>query len=209
MFFPDCSTVIQRAPRLVVSAPRLVVGALRLVASAPRCSQACGQHSQVLPGAPGGHCIGPVNSGIWPPWDSGPTTLRHSQRLPVTKIFCWCCTLFKITSLIHLCDQALYVWSQVDTIWIRTSEELLCLWYYRYISGIILDHSMILIWIFDPESRIITRISVLDLLSILVHQLVISPLPDLHINRSTTAIWPTANMMCMILGSMGLWDLYC
>jgi len=38
--FPDCSTVIRRAPRLVVGAPRLVVGA-------PRCTQACRQHSQV------------------------------------------------------------------------------------------------------------------------------------------------------------------
>jgi len=114
MLFPDCSTVIWRAPRLVVGAPRLLVGTPRivvgaprllvgtprlvvgaprllvgtprLVVGAPRCSQTCCRRSQVLPGAPGGHCIGPVNSGIWPPWDSGPTTLRHSHRLPVTKI---------------------------------------------------------------------------------------------------------------------------
>jgi len=31
MFFPNCSTVIRGAPRLVVGAPRLVVGAPRLV----------------------------------------------------------------------------------------------------------------------------------------------------------------------------------
>ena len=47
-----------------------------------------------------GHCIGPINSGICPPWDSGLTTAKHSQSLPVTKIhvadklntFCqwWC-----------------------------------------------------------------------------------------------------------------------
>jgi len=86
MFFLDCSRVIQRAPRLVL-------GALRLVPGTPRSSQACGQHSQthrqcsqVFPGAPKGHCIGPVNSGIWPPWDSGLATLRHSQKLLVTKI---------------------------------------------------------------------------------------------------------------------------
>ena len=109
MYFLDWSTVIQctprllvgaprlvvRASRLVVGIPRLVVGALRLVADAPRCSQAGGRHSQtcyqcskVLPGAPEGHCISPVNSGIWPPLDSGLTALRHSQRLPVTKIHC-------------------------------------------------------------------------------------------------------------------------
>jgi len=41
----------------------------------------------------------------------------------------------------------------------------------------------ILIWIFNPESRIITRISILDLPSRVVHQLVISPLPDLRLNR--------------------------
>jgi len=92
MFFPDCSTVIWHAPRHVVSAPRLSVGASRLVAGAPWCSQAycwltqawC-RRTQAHPGAPGGQCIGPVNSGIWPPWNSHPTTLRHSQRLPVTK----------------------------------------------------------------------------------------------------------------------------
>jgi len=68
-------------------------GAPRFVASAPRCStgygwrsQSCCQFSQVLPGVPEGHCIGPVNSRIWHPWDSGPTTLRHSQRLLVNNI---------------------------------------------------------------------------------------------------------------------------
>jgi len=76
-------------------------------------------------------------------------------------------------------------------------------------SGIILDHSIILLWIFDPESRIITRISVLDQPSRLVHQLVTSPLPDLHINRSTTVVWPTTNKMCIMFGSIGFWDLYC
>jgi len=59
----------------------------------PRCSQAWAQHSQtchwrsqVLPGVSDGHCIGPVNSRIWPPWDSGPTILRHSQSLLVNNI---------------------------------------------------------------------------------------------------------------------------
>jgi len=69
-------------------------GAPRLVFCTPWCSQACHRHPQagcwcshVLPGAPKGHCICPVNSGIWPPWDSGPTSLRHSQRLPERKIY--------------------------------------------------------------------------------------------------------------------------
>jgi len=75
-------------------------------------------------------------------------------------------------------------------------------WCYRYSSGIILDHSIILIWIFDPESRIITRISLLDQPSRLVHQLVTIPLPDLHINRSITEILSMANTMCIIFGSI-------
>jgi len=77
--FPDCSAVFRSSPRLVVAAASLVVGA-------PRRSQACCRRSQVLPDAPEGHCIVPVNSRIRPPWDSGPTTLGYSQRLPVTKI---------------------------------------------------------------------------------------------------------------------------
>jgi len=66
MFFPDCSTVIRGAPRLVAGAPRLVADAPRLIAGdpgnvagapwrltgAPRCSQACSRRSQMLPGAP-------------------------------------------------------------------------------------------------------------------------------------------------------------
>jgi len=53
LFFPDYSTVIWGAPRLVAGASRLVVGAPRLVAGAPRldagpsrCSQACHRRSQ-------------------------------------------------------------------------------------------------------------------------------------------------------------------
>ena len=64
--FPGCSTVIWSAPRDVFSAPRLVFGAPRLVIDAPRlvaggsrCSHACCQCSQVLPGSP------PVL--LWPP----------------------------------------------------------------------------------------------------------------------------------------------
>jgi hypothetical protein len=85
LFFPDCSTVIRGAlrllvgatshvagtPRLVAGAPTLVGGAPRLVAGAPklvtgtpRCSQACYWRTQVLPGAPEDLCIRPGNSGI-------------------------------------------------------------------------------------------------------------------------------------------------
>jgi len=91
--FPDCSTVIRGARRLVARAPSHVVGTPRLVAGTGRCSQAFRRHSQacrrpthMLPGAPEGHRIGPVHSGIWPPSDSGLTTLRHTQSLPVTKL---------------------------------------------------------------------------------------------------------------------------
>ena len=80
------SPVIPGAARLLVSAPRLVAGT-------PRCSPGCHwtsyvhpDFSHMLPDAPEGHCISPVNSRIWPPWDSSPTTPRHSQTLPVTKI---------------------------------------------------------------------------------------------------------------------------
>ena len=39
--------------------------------------------SPLLPGASEGHCVGPVNTGIKPPWDSGPTILKYSQRFLV------------------------------------------------------------------------------------------------------------------------------
>jgi hypothetical protein len=39
IFFPDCSTVIKRAVKLVVSSPRLVVGTPRFVAHTSRCSK--------------------------------------------------------------------------------------------------------------------------------------------------------------------------
>jgi len=92
------SKLVAGTPCLVVSARSLVAGAPSLVISAPRCSQTCCQRSdschrrsQVLPGAPEGHCIGPVISGIWPLWDSGSD---NSQTLPETPsdsiTFCWC-----------------------------------------------------------------------------------------------------------------------
>jgi len=40
----------------------------------------------VLPSSPEGQCICPVNSYIWPLWDSALTTPKYSPRLPVTKI---------------------------------------------------------------------------------------------------------------------------
>ena len=50
LFFPDCSTVIQGAPRLVTGTLRLVISALSLVAGAPRCSQVHQKFSPVLCG---------------------------------------------------------------------------------------------------------------------------------------------------------------
>jgi len=81
-------------------------------------------------------------------------------------------------------------------------SSVLRLWCYRYISGITLDHSIILTWIFDAESQINSWISVLDLPSRLAHRLVTSPLLDLRINRSTTAIRPGTSKMCIIFGSI-------
>jgi len=92
---PDLSSVLKdlssALPGLLLALP----GASRPVIGAPRCSPGCYQTSYghldlspVLPGAPEGHCSSPVHSGIWPPWDSGPTTSRHSQRLPQTKKYC-------------------------------------------------------------------------------------------------------------------------
>jgi hypothetical protein len=66
---------------------------------------------------------------------------------------------------------------------------------------IILNHSIFQIWIFDPESRIITGISVLDLRSRLVNRLVISSLLDLSIKQSMTAIKPITSKMCIIFNT--------
>jgi len=82
LVLPDLSLTLPGLSLVVHGAPTLVV-------SAPRCS--LGRHqssyghldwSPVLPGAPEGHRICAVHSGIWPPWDSGSTTSWHSQRLP-------------------------------------------------------------------------------------------------------------------------------
>jgi len=75
---------------------------------------------------------------------------------------------------------------------------MLCLWCYRYNSGIVLDHSIILIWILDPQSRTIIQISTLDLPFRFVQQLVTSPLPNNHMNRSMTAVTQRASRMCII-----------
>jgi len=92
VIFPQSSTVGPGARRLFTSTPLLSLGAPRLFSSKPRCTSVHHQTSSVLsdfspalPGAPAAHCIGSVDSGIWPPWDSCPTTPKHSLRLPVTK----------------------------------------------------------------------------------------------------------------------------
>jgi len=59
---------------------------------------------------------------------------------------------------------------------------VLSYWCYSNISGIIQNHLMIHILILNLVSRIITRISLLDLPSGYVHLLVIHPLPDLGID---------------------------
>jgi len=42
----------------------------------------CHQHTCILRGCPEGHCIGPVNSKIWPLLDSGVKTGQNSTWLP-------------------------------------------------------------------------------------------------------------------------------
>jgi len=93
------------------SAHRLADGASRLVVGTPRCSPGCQQitsihpdFSLVLSGVPEGHCIGLLNSGIWPSWDSGSTTPRHCQRLPLPKIH-FCNELLKRIPISCLCQQ--------------------------------------------------------------------------------------------------------
>jgi len=60
MFFPDCSTVIRGAARLVASAPRPVAGAPQLVAGTTRCSQVHPQCSPVPRGVPKPRTITPM-----------------------------------------------------------------------------------------------------------------------------------------------------
>jgi len=63
----------------------------RVVAGATRCSPGCHQTSYInanfslLPqGVPKGHCIGRLNSEVWPPWYYGPTTPSDKNA------FRWC-----------------------------------------------------------------------------------------------------------------------
>jgi len=113
---PDLLLELPGAPRGIFSTPRLVIGAPSLVFSSTRCVvgktsfvlitseclQACSPRAQVLPRlspdllwpawfvARIPRCTSrPLrysSSGIWPPWDSGPITSRHSKRLPERRI---------------------------------------------------------------------------------------------------------------------------
>ena len=83
---PGVSPVLPGVSPVLPGAPRLVAGAPRCYQACHRRTQACCRRSQALPVASGGHCVGPVNFEIWPPRDSRRATLRHPQRLPMTKI---------------------------------------------------------------------------------------------------------------------------
>jgi len=90
---PDMSVALPAMSSVLPDLSLVFTGAPRFVVSAPRCSPGCQQTSYihlgfslVLPGVSEGHSISPVHSGIWPPWDSGPTTSRHPQRLPEREI---------------------------------------------------------------------------------------------------------------------------
>jgi hypothetical protein len=71
-------------PKENVVAPRLLYSNSRCSKTSQQHSQSCHRRFQVLPGAPESHCVGPVYTEIWPPRDSGPTTLTQFQRPPVT-----------------------------------------------------------------------------------------------------------------------------
>jgi len=93
LILPD---MLSALPGLLSALPGLspaLPGTPRCVVGTSRCSPGNYQTSYVyldfllvLPDAPDGHCISPLHSGISPHWDSGPTTARHSHRLPVTII---------------------------------------------------------------------------------------------------------------------------
>jgi len=79
---------------------RLLHSDLRCSETCCRCSQACRRcsqssrwRSQVLPGAPEGHWVGPVNSGMCSPSDSGPTTLSSQWHNNILRMWwflnCW------------------------------------------------------------------------------------------------------------------------
>jgi len=86
LFFPDCSTVIRGAPRLVAGAPRAVVSAFRLVAGTLRCSQDCPWRSQACR-----HCFqvhpmfSPALRGVPKPITITPMVLLYqSSEIPGT-----------------------------------------------------------------------------------------------------------------------------
>jgi len=95
-----------------------------------------------------------------------------------------------------------YVWKSIEEVRHLVIQLVLCPWCYSYISGIIHNDSIIHIYMFDPNSRTVTRISIWDLPSGFGHRLVISPLPDLCINWSMTTVKPSVNKMCIIFGSV-------
>jgi len=66
---PDLMSALGSISPLLSRATRLVIGTSRLLS---RCSLE-------LPGAPKGHCFGPVNSQIFPRWDSSLTNTKYSQ----------------------------------------------------------------------------------------------------------------------------------
>jgi len=85
--------------------------------------------------------IGYKETALLPQWDKGPQTAIHSQHRSTEKTILkyylefYCITLFTITSLIHLHDQTLYIWSQIDTISIRNYEEHRTLWQSHFATG--------------------------------------------------------------------------
>jgi len=85
-FFPDCSTVVRGAPRLVAGAPSPVAGTPRLVTGAPRCSQDCSRCSQTCRWCC--HVHPKFSPALWdvpiPLTVTPMVLLYHSSEIPVT-----------------------------------------------------------------------------------------------------------------------------
>jgi len=93
LLLPDLSSALPNLSSMLPimypaskSALRLVVGAARYSPGYHQITYGHLDLSPVLPDPPEGPCITAVHLGIWPPWDCGPTSCRHCQRLAETKI---------------------------------------------------------------------------------------------------------------------------
>jgi len=84
--------------RALPCAPLVVTGHPRFLEIFCPCSRVHLKVTASVPVAPGGQCIGPGNSGIWLPWNSGLTTLKYSQRQKYILLMCLLDLRFQVSS---------------------------------------------------------------------------------------------------------------